>query len=117
MHSQSPFQLVNTYQNDKLLHAMTQKSRKEIDSCSDPFGNVRLPISLILVLLKYRIAQFVSCCSLFAFAERFFLVWLQLSQVCFHLASSLFLFSFCIFGWHHPPPFRIHTAKRPLQAC
>jgi hypothetical protein len=44
------FQLVNTYQNDKILHAMTQKSRKEIDSCSDPFGNVRF---IVILLIQY----------------------------------------------------------------
>ena len=32
-----------------MLHAMTQKSRKEIDSCSDPFGNVRHSCPIVCV--------------------------------------------------------------------
>ncbi len=52
--SHEPIQLVNTYQNDKMLHAMTQKSRKEIESCNDPFGNVRFPFPT-LVFRKHAV--------------------------------------------------------------
>ena len=61
--SRWPFQLVNTYNNDKFLHAMTQKTRKEIDSCSDPFGNVRhsCPIIFCLATLAHACFPTVTC--------------------------------------------------------